>query len=72
MLAEKKRLGVEELESQVAFELPERELPAKIDITLIDGDVVTINVRNVDVDVILQLCAVLLSVGVIQRCQQRA
>ena len=71
-MAEKKRLGVEELESQVAFELPERELPTKFLITLIDGDVITINVRDVDVDVVLQLCAVLLSAGVIQRCQQRA
>jgi hypothetical protein len=71
MLAEKKPLSLEELEAQAAIELPERELPALIKIVLLNGDVIPIRVRLRDVNVILNLCAVLVGVGVIQRCQQR-
>ena len=71
MLVEKKPLSLEELEAEAAFELPERELPALIRIVLLNGDVIPIRVRLRDVNVILNLCAVLVGVGVIQRCQQR-
>ena len=68
LVDEKRALSVEELEAQAAFELPERELPALIRIVLLNGDVVPIRVRLRGVNVILNLCAVLVGVGVIQRC----
>jgi len=36
MLLEKKRLGVEDLEAQAALELPDREMMALINITVVD------------------------------------
>jgi hypothetical protein len=62
MLLEKKPLPVEELDRQVAFELPERDLMALINIIVfdvIDGGVLnnlTIEVKNNNVAV--QVCAV--------------
>lgn len=71
LVDEKRALSVEELEAQAAFELPERELPALIRIILVTGDVIPVRVRLRDVNVFLQLCAVLIAAGVVQRCEQR-
>jgi hypothetical protein len=72
MLVEKKRLGVEELEAQVAFELPERELPAALlRIVLLSGNVYNIRIQNVSIDTAVQLCAALLSLGFVQKCVVR-
>ncbi len=70
LVDEKRALSLEELDSQVAFELPERELPALIKIILINGDVIPVRVKLRDVNVFLNLCAVLVGVGVIQKCKQ--
>ena len=71
MVDEKRALSVEELEAQAAFELPERELPALIRIVLLNGNVIPVRVRLQDINVFLQLCAALVAVGVIQKCEQR-
>lgn len=72
MLVDEKRVpSVEELEAQAAFELPERELPALIKVILVTGDVIPVRVRLRDVNVFLQLCAVLIAAGVVQKCSQR-
>jgi hypothetical protein len=49
MLVEKKPLGVEELEAQTALELPDREMMALIEITVID--VLNNNEVNVQVPI---------------------
>ena len=62
MLAEKRAISLEELERQVAFELPERDMMALINVIVfdvIDGGVLndlTIEVKNNNVAV--QICAV--------------
>jgi hypothetical protein len=62
MLLEKRAMSVEELESQAAFELPERDMMALINVIVfdvIDGGVLndlTIEVKNNNVAV--QVCAV--------------
>ena len=58
MLLEKKNLSVEELDSQVAFELPDREMML---VTIVITNV--LNNLNVDIDVknnnvAVQICAV--------------
>ena len=52
----KKLLSVDELESQMAVELPDRELMALINV-FIGAIVIPINIR--DVNVALQVCGVL-------------
>jgi hypothetical protein len=62
MLDEKKRLSVEELEGQVAFELPERELPALLVIKTVTGDIFRISIKNVSINAALNLCVFALNV----------
>jgi hypothetical protein len=69
MLVEKKRLGVEELEAQAAFELPERELPGLLTIVLLNGNRFNIRIKNVSINTAVQLCAALLSLGFVQVCR---
>ena len=61
MLAEKKMLSDMDLESQVALELPDREMMlVTIVITnLLNNNTVTIDVRNIDIAA--QICAGLLN-----------
>ena len=68
----KKLLSMEELDSQVALELPDREMMALINLVLITGDIRILNLRNVDVEVALNICAVLLAAGVAQQCTATA
>ncbi|HKH11271.1 MAG TPA: hypothetical protein VKA73_09020 [Rubrobacter sp.] len=53
MLLEKKRLGVEDLEAQAALELPDREMMALINITVVD----VLNGNNVNVQVPISVAA---------------
>lgn len=53
MLLEKKRLGIEELEAQAALELPDREMMALINITVVD----VLNNNNVNVQVPIGVAA---------------
>ena len=53
MLLEKKRLGIEELEAQAALELPDREMMALINITVVD----VLNNNNVNVQVPISVAA---------------
>jgi hypothetical protein len=62
MLDEKKRLSLEELEDQVAFELPERELPALLIIKTVTGDIFRIRIHNVSIPVAVNLCVFALNV----------
>ena len=57
MLAEKKMLSLEALETQTALELPSREMPliTLILVDLVDVGDITITVRNVNVAA--QICA---------------
>ena len=61
MLSEKKMLSDMDLESQVALELPDREmlLVTVVITNLLNNNEVTITLRNIDVA--LQVCAALLS-----------
>ena len=63
MLLQKQALSLEELDSQVALELPDREtMQVVVIITNLIRDItVTIDVRNVDVAA--QICAALLATG---------
>jgi hypothetical protein len=57
MLMEKQRLGVEELESQVALELPKRDMLALVNVVITNVlNNLTIAVQNNNVAV--QVCAV--------------
>ena len=69
LVDEKRALSLEELDSQVAFELPERELPALIKIILINGNVLPVRIRLKNVNVFLGLCAQLIAIGAIQNCK---
>jgi len=64
MVAEKKMLSLDELDSQVAIELPDRDLMlVTIVITnVLNNLTVDVDVRNVQVAA--QVCAALLSTGV--------
>ena len=69
MLLEKRTLSVEELDSQAAFELPDRDMMALINIIVfdvIDGGVLnnlTIEVKNNNVAV--QVCAVVTALSAV-------
>jgi hypothetical protein len=69
LVDEKRALSLEELDAQVAFELPEREVPDTIRIILINGNVLPVQVRARDVNVFLNLCAQLVAILAIQRCK---
>jgi hypothetical protein len=57
MTQEKKRLSLEEIETQTALELPDRELLSLITITnVLNGLHINVTVKNVNVAV--QICAV--------------
>jgi hypothetical protein len=62
MLLEKKTLSVEELDSQVAVELPERDMMALINIFIIDlvdgGILNNLNIEVKNNNVAVQVCAV--------------
>ena len=68
MVAEKRMLSLDELESQAAIELPDRDLMlVTVVITnLLNNLTIDIDVRNVNVAA--QICAALLSTGVF-RCE---
>ena len=55
MLQEKTLVTTELIDSQTAVELPDRHMMALVNLVLITGDIVTINVRNVDVGI--NICA---------------
>ncbi len=63
MLLQKQALSLEELDSEVALELPDREsMQVVVIITNLIRDItVTVDVRNVDVAA--QICAALLATG---------
>jgi hypothetical protein len=54
---EKKALPLEQIDGQVAIELPERETPATVVIGCLAVCVGQIQIRNVSVDVAAQVCA---------------
>ena len=62
MMLDKKTLSVEELENQAAFELPDRDMMALINIIvfdLIDGGVLNnLNIEVKNNNVAVQICAV--------------
>jgi hypothetical protein len=64
-MVEKKMLSVEAIESQAVLELPERELMLVTVVigNLLSGNTVEIDVRNVQVAA--QICAAVLSSGVL-------
>lgn len=55
MLQEKTLVTTELIESQTAVELPDRHMMALVNLVLITGDIVTINVRDVNIG--LNICA---------------
>ena len=63
---EKKLLSIEELEAQTALELPDREMMALVTIVLITGDIVTIDVKNVQVG--FNICAALVAAVAVIDC----
>ena len=55
MLHEKTVVTTELIDSQTAVELPDRHMMALVNLVLITGDIVTINVRDVNVGI--NICA---------------
>ena len=55
MLQEKMLVTTDLIESQTAVELPDRHMMALVNLVLITGDIVTINVRDINVG--LNICA---------------
>jgi len=72
LTSEKAELALDELDAQVAVELPERAAPALLVITLITGDIITITLRNVDVNVAANVCAQLLTRDAVLDCRATA
>ena len=70
MLAEKRPLSTEEIEAQTALELPERDMMALVTIVLVTGDIVTIDVRNVDVA--FNICAQIIASESVLDCRATA
>lgn len=64
MSATKQMLTVEDLESQVALELPERETPATVVIGCLALCVGQIRIMNVTVEVAAQVCAAVQALNV--------
>jgi len=65
-MAAKPMLTPSEIESQVALELPERDMLSLITLVALNGVVTTVTVANNDVAV--QVCAQALSSGDFLRC----
>jgi hypothetical protein len=65
-MAEKPMLTPKEMDSQVALELPERDMLSLITLIALNGNTTTITVANNDVAV--QVCAQALSSGDFLRC----
>src|SRR3954469_9588201 len=57
MLAEKKALSLEDIDSQIALELPERETLALVTITCVVGCFGSINITVKNIQVATQVCA---------------
>jgi hypothetical protein len=57
MVDEKKLLGLEDIQSQTALELPDRDTPQTVFITCLALCVGQITIRNVSVDVAATICA---------------
>jgi hypothetical protein len=64
VLAEKKPLSVEELETQMALELPERETPATVVIGCLAVCSGRIRIPNVTVEMAAQVCAAVQALNV--------
>jgi len=60
----KRVLSVEELDSQMALELPERETPATVVIGCLAVCVGQIKIQDVDVEVAAQICAAVQALNV--------
>ena len=65
MLIEKKKLTLEEIDSQAALELPDRETPALVVIGCVGVCVGEIKISIDDVNVAVNLCAQVLNVTVL-------
>ncbi len=63
MLAEKKMLNLEEIEAQMALELPDREMLALVTVVITDFlDVGDITIQNININAAVQLCAQVIAV----------
>lgn len=67
MVTEKKPLSLEQIESQSALELPERDMLSLVTLVALNGVVTTITVANNDIAV--QVCAQALSSGDFLSCR---
>jgi len=66
MLMEKQRLGVEELESQVALELPKRDMLALVNVFITNVlNHLTVNIPVQNNSVAVQVCAVVQALNTI-------
>jgi len=65
-MSAKPMLTLEEIESQTALELPERDMLALINLIALNGVVVNIPIQNNNVAV--QVCATLLATGAFTSC----
>src|SRR5262245_34759519 len=65
MLVEKKKLTVDEIDSQAALELPDRETPALVVIGCVGVCVGQIKIHIDDVNVAANLCAQVLNITVL-------
>ena len=64
MVAEKKRLTVDDIEAQTALELPERETPQTVIVQCLAICIGQIVLRNITVDVAATICAQLQAITV--------
>ncbi len=69
MLAQKSTLSLEDIESQAALELPERDMLSLVTLVALNGVVTTITVANNDIAV--QVCAQALASGDFLSCTIR-
>ena len=67
MIAQKSTLDLEDIESQAALELPERDMLSLVTLVALNGVVTTITVANNDIAV--QVCAQALASGDFQSCR---
>ena len=63
-IAEKKALSWNDLDTQTVFELPERETPATVIVGCLAVCVGQIIIRNIDVNVAAQVCAIVQALNV--------
>lgn len=64
MISEKKLLSMEDVDSQMALELPERETPATVVIGCLALCVGQIQIKNVNVEIAAQVCAAVQALNV--------